>query len=416
MASKGFFNAFDDVWMLEGVRTPMVDYCGALGHVSPTDLGIKVAREALSRNGVPAADIGSVITGNMAPGDFDQFFLPRHIGLYAGVPQEVPAIMAQRICGTGFELFRQAGEQIEAGACDAALVVGTESMTRNPIAAFDHRTGFKLGAPVGFKDYMWEALKDPAAGINMIQTAENLARKYGISREEVDQFASESFAKAVAAQESGFLAGEIVPVVTEKFELEGCKARGIKLQGKITEVASDTHPRISPAEVLAKLKPVYEGGVQTGGNSSALVDAAAACVVTSGAYARANGKKPLARVVAAAAVGVPPEIMGIGPAPAIRLLLERSGLQLADIGRFEINEAQGAQTLAVGRELGLDLAKLNVNGGAIALGHPLAATGVRLTITLARELRRSGLRYGISSACVGGGQGIALLIENPDAA
>ncbi len=416
MAHKGFFNAFNDVWMLDGVRTPMVDYCGALGHLSPTDLGIKAAREALARNGVNPADIGSVITGNMAPGDFDQFFLPRHIGLYAGVPQDVPAIMAQRICGTGFELFRQAGEQIEAGACDAALVVGTESMTRNPIAAFDHRTGFKLGAPVGFKDYMWEALKDPAAGINMIQTAENLARKYGISREEVDQFASNSFARAVAAQEAGFFDGEIVPVVTEKFELEGYKSRGIRLQGKVTSVDRDTHPRISPVEVLAKLKPVYEGGVQTGGNSSALVDAAAACVVTSGAYAKAHGKKPAARVVAAASVGVPPEIMGIGPAPAIRLLLERTGLQLGDIGRFEINEAQGAQTLAVGRELGLDLARLNVNGGAIALGHPLACTGVRLTLTLARELRRSGLRYGISSACVGGGQGIALLIENPDAA
>lgn len=416
MAQQGFFNAFNDVWMLDGVRTPMIDYCGALGHISPTDLGIKAAREALKRNGLSGADIGSVITGNMAPGDFDQFFLPRHIGLYAGVPQEVPAIMVQRICGTGFELFRQAGEQIEAGACDTALVVGTESMTRNPIAAFDHRTGFKLGAPVGFKDYMWEALKDPAAGINMIQTAENLAVKYGISREDVDQFAADSFAKAVAAQESGFLAGEIVPVVTEKFELEGYKPRGIKLQGKVTEVATDTHPRVSPVEVLAKLRPVYEGGVQTGGNSSALVDAAAACVVTSGAYAQAHGKKPLARVVAAAAVGVPPEIMGIGPAPAIRLLLERTGLQLSDIGRFEINEAQGAQTLAVGRELGMDLSKLNVNGGAIALGHPLACTGVRLTITLARELRRSGLRYGISSACVGGGQGIALLIENPDAA
>ncbi|MFW9596100.1 MAG: thiolase family protein [Macromonas sp.] len=416
MAQQGFFNAFNDVWMLDGVRTPMVDYCGALGHISPTDLGIKAAREALKRNGLSGADIGSVITGNMAPGDFDQFFLPRHIGLYAGVPQAVPAIMVQRICGTGFELFRQAGEQIEAGACDTALVVGTESMTRNPIAAFDHRTGFKLGAPVGFKDYMWEALKDPAAGINMIQTAENLAVKYGISREDVDQFAADSFAKAVAAQESGFLAGEIVPVVTEKFELEGYKPRGIKLQGKVTEVATDTHPRVSPVEVLAKLRPVYEGGVQTGGNSSALVDAAAACVVTSGAYAQAHGKKPLARVVAAAAVGVPPEIMGIGPAPAIRLLLERTGLQLSDIGRFEINEAQGAQTLAVGRELGMDLSKLNVNGGAIALGHPLACTGVRLTITLARELRRSGLRYGISSACVGGGQGIALLIENPDAA
>jgi acetyl-CoA C-acetyltransferase len=414
--ARGFFNRFDDVWMHEGVRTPLVDYCGALGHVSPTDLGIKAAREALRRAAIDATEIGSVIAGSMAPGDFDQFFLPRHIGLYAGVPQEVPALMAQRICGTGFELFRQAGEQIEAGVCEAALVVGTESMTRNPIAAFDHRTGFKLGAPVGFKDYMWEALKDPAAGINMIQTAENLARKYGISREDVDQFASDSFAKAVAAQQSGFLAGEIVPVVTEKFELEGCKSRGIRLLGKVTEVATDTHPRISPVEVLAKLKPVYEGGVQTGGNSSALVDAAAACVVTSGAFARARGRTPLARVVAAAAVGVPPEIMGIGPAPAIRLLLERTGLQLEQIGRLEINEAQGAQTLAVARELGLDMNKLNVHGGAIALGHPLAATGVRLTITLARELQRSRQRYGISSACVGGGQGVALLLENPEAA
>ena len=414
MSQAGFFNAFEDVWMHEGVRTPLVDYCGALGHISPTDMGIKAAREALKRADVPAKDIGSVLTGNMAPGDFDQFFLPRHIGLYAGVPVEVPALMAQRICGTGFELFRQAGEHIQSGAAEAALVVGTESMTRNPIAAFDHRTGFKLGSPVGFKDYMWEALKDPAAGINMIQTAENLAKKYNITREEVDAFASESFAKAVAAQQSGFLAGEIVPVVTEKFELDGYKPRGIKLQGKITEVTQDTHPRISPAEVLAKLRPVYEGGVQTGGNSSALVDAAAACVVTSGAYAKANGKKPLARVVAAAVAGVPPEIMGIGPAPAIRLLLARTGLKLSDISRFEINEAQGAQTLAVGRELGLDMSLLNVNGGAIALGHPLAATGVRLTITLARELARSGKRYGISSACVGGGQGIALLIENPN--
>jgi acetyl-CoA C-acetyltransferase len=416
MASQGFFSSFNDIWILAGVRTPMVDYCGALGHISPTDLGIKAAREALARAGVPAEHIGSVIAGNMAPGDFDQFFLPRHIGLYAGVPVEVPAQMAQRICGTGFELFRQAGEQIQGGACEAALVVGTESMTRNPIAAFDHRTGFKLGAPVGFKDYMWEALKDPAAGINMIQTAENLAKKYGISREEVDQFASSSFAKAVAAQESGFHAGEIVPVITEKFELEGYKSRGIRLQGKVTEIAHDTHARISPVEVLAKLKPVYEGGVQTGGNSAALVDAAAAAVVSSGAYAKAQGKKPLARVVAAAVVGVPPEIMGIGPAPAIQLLLQRTGLSLDQIGRFEINEAQGAQTLAVGRELGLDLSKLNVNGGAIALGHPLAATGVRLTITVAREMQRAGVRWGIASACIGGGQGIALLLENPEAA
>ncbi len=414
MAAKGFFNAFNDVWMLDGVRTPMVDYCGALGHISPTDLGIKAAREALKRAGVSGVDIGSVITGNMAPGDFEQFMLPRHIGLYAGVPQEVPALMTQRICGTGFELFRQAGEQIESAGIDVALIVGTESMTRNPICAFEHRTGFKLGAPVGFKDFMWEALNDSAPGINMIQTAENLAKKYGITREEVDTFASSSFAKAVAAQQAGFHAGEIVPVVTETFELPGYATRSIKLQGKVTEVAQDTHARISPVEVLAKLRAVHAGGVQTGGNSAALVDAAAAAVVSSGAYAKARGKKPLARVVAAAVVGVPPEIMGIGPAPAIKLLLERAGLTLDQIGRFEINEAQGAQTLAVGRELGLDLSKLNVNGGAIALGHPLACTGVRLTLTLAREMQQSGVRYGVSSACIGGGQGIALLLENPD--
>ncbi|BCO27469.1 acetyl-CoA acetyltransferase [Rhodoferax lithotrophicus] len=415
MATKGFFNAFKDVWMLGGMRTPMVDYCGALGHISPTDLGIKAARAALAHTAVPGEHVNSVLTGNMAPGDFEQFMLPRHIGLYAGVPQEVPALMAQRICGTGFELFRQAGEQIESGCADVALLVGTENMTRNPIASFTHRTGFKLGAPVEFKDFLWECLNDATASVNMIQTAENLAKKYGISREEVDAFASNSFAKAVAAQESGFHTGEITPVISENFELAGYTTRAIKLPGKTAVVAQDTHARPSPVEVLAKLRSIYPGGVQTGGNSSALVDAAAAAVVASGAYARAEGKQPLARVVAAAVVGVPPEIMGIGPAPAIRLLLERTGLKLDDIGRFEINEAQGAQTLAVGRELGLDMDKLNVNGGAIALGHPLAATGVRLTLTLAREIQRSGQRFGVASACIGGGQGIALLLENPQA-
>jgi acetyl-CoA C-acetyltransferase len=414
--SSGFFQTFRDVVMLGGVRTPLVDYCGALGHISPTDLGIKAARESIKRAGMIGADIGSVLAGNMAPGDFDQFMFPRHVGLYAGVPVQVPALMTQRICGTGFELFRQAGEQIELGLTQTALLVGAESMTRNPIAAFDHRTGFKLGAPVGFKDFMWEALQDSAPGINMIQTAENLAKKYDISRQEVDAFASSSFAKAVAAQDSGFLAGEIAPVVSETFEATGYHPRRIRLAGKLTEVARDSHPRLSPVEVLAKLRAVHEGGVQTGGNSSALVDAAAACVVASGAYARERGLPVMARVAAASVVGVPPEIMGIGPAPAIRLLLERSGLQLGQIGRFEINEAQGAQTLAVAKELGLDLDRLNVNGGAIALGHPLAATGVRLTVTLARELERSGQRWGISSACVGGGQGIALLIENLRAA
>ncbi|HEX5801752.1 MAG TPA: thiolase family protein [Azospira sp.] len=414
--SRGLFQTFSDTWILDGVRTPMVDYCGAFADANPIDLGIKVAREVFRRTGVDAAQVDSVLAGNMAPGGFDQFYVPRHIGLYAGVPCEVPAIMVQRICGTGFELFRQAGEQIATGAAGVALVVGTESMTRNPIAAFEHRQGFKLGMAPQFKDYMWEALTDPAPAISMIQTAENLARKFGITREAVDAFASESFARAVAAQEAGFFAGEIVPVSNETFELEGYQPRGIRLAGKAPVADRDTHPRLSPPEVLGRLRPVFKDGVQTGGNSSALTDAAAAALVASGPATRAWGGRPLARLVAAAAVGVPPEIMGIGPAPAIRLLLERAGLTLADVARFEINEAQGAQTLAVQRELGLDPARLNAKGGAIALGHPLAATGVRLTITVARQLQEIGARWGVASACVGGGQGIALLVENPAAA
>lgn len=413
--SRGFFQSFDDIVMLGGVRTPMVDYCGALGHVSPTDLGIKAARESLRRAGLAGADIGSVLTGNMAPGDFDQFVLPRHVGIYAGVPIEVPALMAQRICGTGFELFRQAGEQINAGVASTALLVGTESMTRNPIAAFDHRGGFRLGAPIGFKDYMWEALTDPSVDINMIRTAENLAQCYGITREDVDAFAAQSFARACAAQDSGWLAGEIVPVGNETFELEGHRPRQLRLAGKATVADRDTHPRPTPVEVLAKLRTVFKDGVQTGGNSSALTDAAAAALVAHGDVVRAWGKTPLARVAAAAVVGVDPAHMGIGPAPAIRLLLERAGVKLDEVARFEINEAQGAQTLAVGRELGLDLDRLNVHGGAIALGHPLAATGVRCTLAVARQIQAIGARWGVASACVGGGQGIALLVENPAA-
>lgn len=415
MAHQGFYSSFKDVWMAGGVRTPMVDYCTAFSLLSPTDMGIKVAREVLARTGINPGDIGSVIAGNMAPGDAYQYMLPRHIGLYAGVPVAVPAIMVQRICGTGFELIRQAGDQIERGYTETALVVGSESMTRNPIAAFEHRSGFKLGAPVQFQDYMWEALVDPAPGITMPQTAENLARKYGITRAAVDEYASASFERALRAQEQGFHAGEIVTVTNETFTLDGYHERHIKLQGKLKEMAQDTHARPSPVEVLAKLRPLYPDGVQTGGNSSALVDAAAATVVASGDYLRRHGHAPLARVVAAAVVGVPPEIMGIGPAPAIRLLLARNGLSLSDIGCFEINEAQGAQVIAVERELGLDRDKLNVNGGAIALGHPLAATGVRLSITAAREMVRREARYSVASACIGGGQGIALLLENPAA-
>ncbi len=416
--NAGLFQRFDGVFILDGVRTPMVDYMGAFADANPIDLGIAAARAVLQRGDVPALQVDSVLAGNMAPGGFDQFYVPRHIGLYSGVPVQVPALMVQRICGTGFELFRQAAEQMVTGGASTALVVGTESMTRNPIAAFDHRGGFRLGAPVAFKDYMWEALNDPAA-VSMIMTAENLAKQYGIGRADVDAFAASSFARALAAQESGWLAGEVTPVQDAVFELQGYKPRRLKLAGKQPLADRDTHPRPTPVDVLARLRTVFPDGVQTGGNSSALTDAAAAALVARADVAQAwqqrTGRQALGRVAAAAVVGVPPEIMGIGPAPAIRRLLDGAGLKLADIARFEINEAQGAQTLAVARELDLPVDRLNVHGGAIALGHPLAATGVRLTVTVARQLQAIGARWGVASACIGGGQGIALLIENPKA-
>jgi acetyl-CoA C-acetyltransferase len=412
MAKNGVGATYTDAHIVDGVRTPFADYNGALANVSPIDLGIKAARAALARAEVPAADVGSVIAGSMAQASFDAFMLPRHVGLYAGVPVDVPAHQVQRVCGTGIEVLMQAADAVTLGRADVALCVGTESMSRNPIAAYTHRGGFRLGQ-VEFKDFLWEALLDTGCGATMGDTAENLARQYQITRPEVDAFAARSFSRALAAQESGFLAGEIAPVVSESFEAGGLKSRGIRLKGEAKELAADTHVRPSPVESLAKIKPAF-GGVQTGGNSSAIVDGAAAAIVASTVYCRRNGKTPLGRIVAGAAVGVPPEIMGIGPVPAIKAVLARAGLALADIDRFEINEAFGAQVMACARELGLDEAKLNVNGGAIAIGHPLGATGVRLALTLARELKRARLRWGIASACIGGGQGIALLIENPD--
>ncbi|HTE40400.1 MAG TPA: thiolase family protein, partial [Steroidobacteraceae bacterium] len=327
-----------------------------------------------------------------------------------GVPIQVPAMLVQRVCGTGIEALIQAGDAIKLGKTDLALCVGAESMSRNPVAAYTHRGGFAMGQ-VEFKDFLFEALLDPAASCTMGQTAENVAKKFGIKREEVDRFAADSFARALEAQKNGFVAGEIVSVVNESFDLEGYNSRVIKLPKKVESVDADTHPRPTSLEVLAKLKPVF-GGVQTAGSSSGVVDGAAAALVASGQYVREKAKQPLARIVAGISLGVPPEIMGIGPVPAIQELLRITGLKLSDIDRVEINEAFGAQCLACERELGLDHGKLNVNGGSIAIGHPLAATGIRITVSLARELKRSGKRYGISSACIGGGQGIALLIEN----
>jgi acetyl-CoA C-acetyltransferase len=410
--SKALTASWQDVWLLDGVRTPFVDYNGALAQISPIDLGIKAARAVFARSGASPQDVGTVITGNMAQASFDAYLLPRHIGLYAGVPVETPAHMVQRVCGTGIEVLMQAADAVTHKDVDLALCVGTESMSRNPVASYTSRGGFRMGQ-VEFKDFLWEALADGSCDVTMGTTAENLARQYQITRGEVDAYAVRSFERALAAQTSGFLAGEIAPVTTEAFAREGYNSRGIRLSRDAKPVDHDTHVRPSSVEQLAKIRPAF-GGVQTGGNSSAIVDGAAAALVGSNAYASKQGKEPLARLVAGAAVGVPPEIMGIGPVPAIQVAVEKAGLTLADIDRFEINEAFGAQVMACSRALNLDEEKLNVNGGAIAIGHPLGATGVRLSVTLARELKRSGLRYGVASACIGGGQGIALIIENPE--
>jgi acetyl-CoA C-acetyltransferase len=410
VSSRALISRWPDAWLLDGVRTPFVDYVQSLALVSPIDLGIKVAREAFARSAIPATDVGTVIAGSVAQASFDAYLVPRHVGLYSGVPAQVPAHLVQRVCGTGFEAIGQAADAITLGRAELALCVGAESMSRNPIAAYTHRSGFRLGQ-VEFKDFLWEALLDPAVNDTMGGTAERLAKQYDITRADADTFAAQSFARAVAAQANEFLAGEICPVRDEVFAIDGFKPRGIKLRGKDKSVAADTHVRPSPIEALAAIKPAF-GGVQTGGNSSAIVDGAAAVLVGSSGYAKRRASKPLARLLAAATVGVPPEIMGIGPVAAIRALLAAVNLKLSDIDRLEINEAFAAQVLACVRELGLDESRLNVNGGAIAIGHPLAATGIRLTLTLARELKRTRLRYGIASACVGGGQGIAILIEN----
>ncbi|TWC59851.1 acetyl-CoA C-acetyltransferase [Pseudomonas sp. SJZ080] len=408
MSYAGQYSAFTDVAILEAVRTPWIDVGGALAQVSPIDLGIKVGREVLARAGFDPRAVDSVLAGSMAQASFDAYLLPRHIGLYSGVPQQVPALAVQRICATGFELLRQAGEQLRDGV-ELALCVGAESMSRNPIAAYTHRDGFRLGASVDFKDFLWEALYDPAPGLDMIATAENLARRHVLSREAVDTYALNSHEQALQAQTSDWFADEIVAVRNESFDLDGYQPRGITLPRRVDAVTLDSHIRPTDFLALATLRAIHAGGVQTAGNSCAVVDGAAAALV-----GRATaGTRPALANLLAAVVGVAPEFMGIGPAPAIQLLLQRSGLAQDDIALFEINEAQGAQVLAVAKALELDTNKLNRRGGSIALGHPLAATGLRLVMTLARQLREQNLRYGIAAACVGGGQGMAVLIENP---
>jgi acetyl-CoA C-acetyltransferase len=407
----GFGARYEGIVIAGAKRTPFGEFMGAFAKVNPTDLGIAAARAALAQSGLDGPDIDQVIFANVAQSGPDAFYLPRHVGLYAGVPQSRPALLVQRICGSGFEAIVAGAEQIALGKARAVLCGGTESMTRNPIASYGARAGVEMGRP-DFVDTLTAELLDPSVNFSMGQTAENLARKYGITREETDAHALRSQERALAAQEAGRLAEEIVPVAAGTLEGEGLQPRKVQLPKKLEKLERDEHPRRTSLEQLAGLRPVFgKEGVQTAGNSSGIVDGASAAVVCDEAFATERGLPVLGRVVASATAGVDPSIMGIGPAPAIRLLVQHAGLDPESVDLVEVNEAFGAQFLAVVKDLGLDLEKTNVNGGAIALGHPLAATGTRLVSTLLYELGRRKVRTGVASACIGGGQGTAVLVE-----
>ncbi len=401
---------FEDIYLLEGKRTPFGKYVGSLSTVSPTDLGILASRAAIEASGVPAGDIDQTIVANIGQASADSFFLPRHIALYSGAPLESTALMTQRICGSGVELLGQAAEQIALGKANLVLGCGSDAMSRFPLASYSARQGFPLGRPE-FIDLLWEALNDTAA-VPMGCTADNLAREFSLSREEVDAFSLRSQQRCADAQAAGFFQHEIIPVAAKGvLEMEGLKPRQYRCNNR-TGVSADEHPRQTSMEELARLPFVFsKNGPTTAGSASGIVDGAAALLVASGDYVRANGLKPLGKIRGFAATGVLPEIMGIGPVPAVRLLLEKMGLTTGDIDRFEINEAFSAQCLAVARALELDQDKLNVNGGAIAIGHPLGATGVRLVLTCLQTLKRDNQQLGVASACIGGGQGIAMVVE-----
>jgi acetyl-CoA C-acetyltransferase len=407
----GFGARYEGIVVAGAKRTPFGEFMGAFARVNPTDLGIVAARAALAQSGLGGRDVDQVIFANVAQSGPDAFYLPRHVGLYAGLPHGTPALLVQRICGSGFEAIIAGAEQIALGKARAVLCGGTESMTRNPIASYGARSGVEMGRP-DFVDTLTAELLDPSVNFSMGQTAENLAKKYGITREETDAHALRSQERALAAQEAGRLAEEIAPVAAETLEGEGLQPRKLQLPKKMEKLERDEHPRKTNAEQLAGLRPVFaKDGVQTAGNSSGIVDGAAAAVVCDEAFARERGLLILGRIVASATAGVDPSLMGIGPAPAVKLLTEHAALKLEQVDLVEVNEAFGAQFLSVVKDLGLDIEKTNVNGGAIALGHPLAASGTRLVSTLLYELGRRKARYGLASACIGGGQGTAVLVE-----
>ncbi|HYM59337.1 MAG TPA: acetyl-CoA C-acetyltransferase [Thermoanaerobaculia bacterium] len=381
-----------------GARTPMAEYNGHFSEISAIDLAVVASKEALARSGFAAEEIDHVIVGNALQTSGDAIYGARHVGLKAGVPKHIPALTVNRLCGSGIQSIISGAEQILLGESTTVLAGGMENMSQAPHVVRGARKGLRFGQGA-LEDSLMVALLDTYCGLYMAQTAENLARKYDISRDDQDRFALASQQRACAAKDAGRLRDEIVPVAVGR---------------KGEQIADDDHMRPDTTlEGLAKLKPAFsKDGFVTAGNASGIVDGAAMVVVTTAENAAAKGKKPLGRIVSWGIAGCDPDIMGIGPVPATKIALKKAGLALSDLDLIEINEAFAGQILAVVKELGIDADKLNVNGGAIALGHPLAASGTRLVLTLLHELRRRGKKYGLATACIGGRQGIAMIVES----
>ena len=389
-----------EIWIVAAKRTPFGAMNGTLKDITAIDLGVLASKAALAQSTLQPDEFDHVILGNVQQTSTDALYGARHVGLKAGLPIETPAITVNRLCGSGFQAVVSAAEQIALGDAKAVLAVGAENMSQAPHSVWGLRDGQRFGKAPKMVDTLWEALTDSYCNTPMAVTAENAADKYGISREESDAFALRSQQKWAAAQESGGFADEIVPVEVQS-------RKGTKTLDK------DEHPRPQTTlEVLAKLPPVFKkDGVVTAGNASGICDGAAALVVVDGAWAKTRGLKPLAKIVQWGVAGVEPTLMGMGPAPAIRIALDRAGIALGDVDLFDVNEAFAPQFLAVQKELELPEEKVNVNGGSIALGHPLGATGARITANLIYTARRQNKKLSVGSACIGGGQGIAIVLE-----
>ena len=389
-----------DVVISSAVRTAIGSYGKSLKDVPPTELGAIAAREALARAQVEPGQVDHVVFGNVIHTESADMYMARVVGINAGVPKETPAFTVNRLCGTGVQAIVSACQSIQTGDAQVALAGGAESMSRGPYWMRDARWGARMGDATVL-DPVQGVLQDPFHEILMGVTAENLAERHGISREEQDVFATESHRRAAAAQQAGRFDGQIVPVpVTVKKQTQ--------------EFARDEHIRHdATVEGMAKLKPIFKpkDGTVTAGNASGMNDAAAAIVLLHADRAAELGVPVRARIAAYATCGVEPELMGIGPVPAVRKVLDRAGRSLDEVGVIELNEAFAAQALAVIKELELDPAKVNPNGGAVALGHPIGATGAAITAKCVAEMERAGHELGLVTLCIGGGQGIALLLE-----